>query len=138
MNDDVTLKKSARLRRFLARVVEEYQGNPRRLAEIATQDAIVLNLMRACEAAIDLALHRISKCKLGVPQNNRHAFEILLQKRVIGEDTCGAMKRMIRFRNVAVHDFEKLQLPVLQSILEKNLFDFETFLSEISSPTPLS
>ena len=38
---------------------------------------ILLNLLRACEVSIDLAMHIIRKRKLGVPQHSRQAFELL-------------------------------------------------------------
>jgi uncharacterized protein YutE (UPF0331/DUF86 family) len=45
---------------------------------------------------------------------------------------------MVGFRNVAVHSYEKLQLPILESIVTRNLTDFDTFLSEITHPHPQS
>ncbi len=42
------------------------------------------------------------------------------------------MKHMVEFRNIAVHSYQNIQLPILQAILEKHLLDFETFLGELS------
>ncbi len=135
MMDDVTTNKAAIIRRCLSRVNEEYRGDPSRLDDFTTQDSIVLNILRACEASIDLAMHRISLDKLGVPQSSRDAFDILFQHHAIGGDTSTSMKHMVGFRNIAVHSYEKLQRPILQAIVERHLADFENFLSEISSST---
>jgi uncharacterized protein YutE (UPF0331/DUF86 family) len=35
---------------------------------------------------------------------------------------------MVGFRNIAVHDYMKIQVPILQSILDDNLGDFEEFV----------
>lgn len=51
--------------RCLKRVEEEFAGNPRNLENITKLDAIVLNLQRACEAAIDLAMHMVATERWG-------------------------------------------------------------------------
>lgn len=60
MADDVILNKAAIIERCVARVREEYADDERNLTDNLTrQDSIILNLQRACEAAIDLAMrHR--------------------------------------------------------------------------------
>ena len=74
MVDDVILNKAASLERCLKRIQEEYAGRKQNLVENQTkQDAIVLNLQRACETAIDLAMYVVSQRKLGVPQDSRDA-----------------------------------------------------------------
>ncbi|MEI7862096.1 MAG: HepT-like ribonuclease domain-containing protein, partial [Planctomycetota bacterium] len=77
MPDDVALNKLAIIERCLRRVAEEYQGQPARLENFTVQDSIVLNVQRACEAAIDMAMHVVAKRRLGVPQDARSAFELL-------------------------------------------------------------
>ncbi len=134
MIDDVTLNKAAIVRRCISRVKEKYQGDPSRLDDFTAQDSIVLNLLRACEATNDMAMHEISRSKLGVPQTSRHAFEILFQNQVINSGTNIAMKHMVGFRNVAVHSYEKLHRQILEAIVERHLTDFESFLSEIMHP----
>ena len=71
MVDDVLLNKSATIERCLKRIREEYGGEDTNLYHnITRQDAIVLNLQRACQAAIDLATHLVRIHSLGVPQEN--------------------------------------------------------------------
>ena len=132
MIDDIGLNKAAIIRRCLKRIAEEYQNDPRRLKGFTTQDAIVLNLLRACEAAIDLAMHRVAQGRLGIPQASRDAFELLVQNAILSQPTANAMKHMVGFRNIAVHSYQAIQLPILQAILEKHLADFESYLAELS------
>ena len=47
-----------------------YEGNPENLTDFTNQDSIVLNIQRACEASIDLAMHVVSERKLGVPKTS--------------------------------------------------------------------
>lgn len=37
------------------------------------------------------------------------------------------MKRMVGFRNIAVHDYQTLQLPIVVSIITRHLNDFLSF-----------
>ena len=78
MADDVVLNKAASIERCLQRILEEYVGNKQNLVANQTkQDAIVLNLQRACETSIDLAMYVISQRRLGIPQDSRDAFTLL-------------------------------------------------------------
>jgi uncharacterized protein YutE (UPF0331/DUF86 family) len=37
---------------------------------------------------------------------------------------------MVGFRNIAVHNYQDLQLPILRAVIEEHLDDFATFLAE--------
>ncbi len=93
-------------------------------------DAIVLNLQRACEAAIDLAMHRVRVHRLGVPQESREAFAALARAGLLDPDLATAMQRMVGFRNIAVHDDQALSLDIVKAILAGHLGELERFASE--------
>lgn len=131
MNDDISRNKEQIIRRCLRRIGEEFQNNPARLEHFTTQDSVILNLLRACEAAIDLAMHHVAELRLGVPQSSRDAFTLLEHSAKITPKTAEAMRHMVEFRNIALHSYQSLQLPILESILTKHLGDFEAFLKEI-------
>lgn len=132
MADDVILNKAASIERCLQRIVEEYSGNKQNLVGNQTkQDAIVLNLQRACETAIDLAMYVVSQRKLGVPQDSRDAFALLQTADILSPDLVQRMQRMVGFRNVAIHEYTRLNLEVVHSIITTQLEDFRTFSSKI-------
>lgn len=132
MADDVILNKAASIERCLRRIEEEYAGNKQNLAANQTkQDAIILNLQRACETAIDLAMYVVSQRKLGVPQDSRDAFRLLQTSGIIPIDLATRMQHMVGFRNVAVHEYARLNLDVVHAIITKQLDDFRTFSSTI-------
>jgi uncharacterized protein YutE (UPF0331/DUF86 family) len=132
MIDDIDLNKAAIIRRCLKRISEESRGNPSRLDDFTIQDSIVLNLLRACEAAIDLAMHRVAQGRFGIPQTSRDSFQLLAQNGILSHASATAMKHMVGFRNIAVHNYQNIQLPILQAIVEKHLVDFESYLGELS------
>jgi len=128
MVDDVALSKAAIIERCIARVREEYAGDEQNLlANLTRQDSIILNLQRACEACIDLAMHLVRTRRLGVPQETRQAFELLRDAELLDPDLAERMSRMVGFRNVAVHDYRKLDLQIVKSIVTAHLNDFLAF-----------
>lgn len=132
MADEVVLNKTAVIERCLARIAEEYEGHEDELeANYTRQDAIVLNLLRASEAAIDLAMHATRVGKLGLPQESREAFALREREGWIQPYISRRMQAMVGFRNVAVHDYQKLNLDILKNVLENNLEDFRTFSAAI-------
>ena len=132
MADDVILNKAASIERCLRRITEEFAGDRQNLAANQTkQDAIVLNLQRACETAIDLAMYVISQRRLGLPQESRDAFALLQTADILPSELAGRMQRMVGFRNVAVHEYTRLNLDIVLTIITKHLDDFRTFSSTI-------
>jgi len=91
---------------------------------LTRQDAAILNIQRACEAALDMGQHIIRRERLGVTQSARDTFTLLQQAGWINESVAEQMKRMAGFRNVAVHDYQALQLPITTNILTQHLNDF--------------
>src|SRR5688500_3366374 len=132
MADDVILNKAASIERCLLRIVEEYGGDRQNLVANQTkQDAIILNLQRACETSIDLAMYVISQRRLGLPQESRDAITLLQTAGILPTDLATRMHRMVGFRNVAVHEYARLNLDIVHTIITKRLGDFRTFSSTI-------
>ena len=132
MVDDVVVNKAEIIERCVARVREEYADDARNLTvNVTRQDSIVLNLQRACEASIDLAMHVVRSQRLGVPQETREAFALLRDAKLLDSDLADRMMRMVGFRNVAVHDYRKLNLAIVQRIVTDHLGDFLAFAEAI-------
>jgi uncharacterized protein YutE (UPF0331/DUF86 family) len=128
MVDDVILNKAAVIERAVRRAREEYGGDDANLLSNQTrQDAIILNLQRACESSIDAAMHLVRLHRLGIPQETREAFELLEQAGRLDTALAARLKKMVGFRNVAVHDYQKLNLDIVRQILLDHLEDFLAF-----------
>ena len=128
MADDVLLNKAAAIERAVARAREEYAGDDANLLQNQTrQDAIILNLQRACESSIDAAMHLVRVHRLGVPQETREAFDLLERAGHLDVSLANRLRKMVGFRNVAVHDYQKLNLDVVRAILVERLDDFLEF-----------
>ena len=121
MIDDVVLNKTEIVKRCIGRAKEEYDGNPENLENYTKQDSVTLNIQRACEAVIDLGMHVIAERGLGIPQTSRDTFEILQNNKIITPEMSERLKAMIGFRNIAIHNYQRLNLKIIQAIIEKDL-----------------
>jgi uncharacterized protein YutE (UPF0331/DUF86 family) len=128
MSKDVILNKISVIERCIKRVNEEYENNFENLKNYTKQDSIILNIQRACEASIDIAMHIVSEKKLGIPQNSRDAFEVLYSNNIIDEKLTKNLKAMADFRNIAVHDYQTVNLEIVKQIIEKHLLDLKDFV----------
>jgi uncharacterized protein YutE (UPF0331/DUF86 family) len=128
MADDVLLNKAAAIERAVRRVREEHAGDDANLLTNQTrQDAILLNLQRACESSIDAAMHLVRVRRLGIPQETRAAFVMLQDSGVLDARLADRLKKMVGFRNVAVHDYQRLNLEIVRRIVVEHLDDFLAF-----------
>ena len=124
-SNDVLINKAATVERCVARIREDYDAEFR--TNFTKQDAVILNLERACQACIDMAAHVVKTRKLGVPQTSRELFALLAKHQIIAPSLSENLQGMVSFRNIAVHDYASLNLDIVMSIVEKHLTDFTNF-----------
>jgi len=125
--DDVVLAKAASIERAVARVRALHGGDHARLDDLTTQEAIILNLQRGCESAIDLAMHLVRREGLGLPKTSREAFAMLESGGALEAELAARMGKMVGFRNIAVHSYQELSRPILEAILEQHLPELLAF-----------
>lgn len=125
--NDVILNKTTIIERCVKRIYEVYERDPEHLTDYTRQDSIILNIQRACEASIDIAMYIVGERGLGVPKATREAFQLLQEARIIEASLAENLMNMVGFRNVAVHDYQVLEIAILEAILEKHIDDFKDF-----------
>lgn len=131
MDLDIVVNKIATIERCLERVRKTYNEDSKNLEDLDKQDIIILNIQRVCEAAIDISMHICAQQGLGIPQANADAFGFLFEKGVITSELHQSLKSMVGFRNVAVHDYQKLNLKILRAVIEEHLQDLTEFTESI-------
>ena len=131
MKNDVILNKISIIERCIHRIHDVYDNDPSNLKDYTKQDSIILNIQRACEACIDLAMHIVAEKRLGLPQTSREAFDLLQDQFIIDEEVAKRLKAMVGFRNIAVHNYQTLNLDILKQIVENHLGDFTNFTKQI-------
>lgn len=129
MADLIILNKTASIERCLNRIREDFEGfEDQFLKDQMRQDAIFLNLQRACELSIDLANHLVKVLQLGIPQDSRSCFDLLEKDNFIPADLSLNLKRMVSFRNIAVHQYQEIDLALAQEIVSKHLGVFKDLI----------
>lgn len=126
-NKAVVLNKFETIEKCINRINEEYEGDSKNLQDYRKMDMIVLNLQRACEAVLDLAMYIVSTRKLGLPQNKREAFVLLEENKIIDSTMSKNMQGMVGFRNIAVHDYKEIDEDILKDVIENHLNDLLDF-----------
>ncbi len=82
---------------------------------------------QACQACIDIANLIISINGFELPSQYKQSFSILEKNKIISHEISQIMKSMVGFRNIAVHDYKKIDPKILKSIVDNHLKDFENF-----------
>ncbi len=78
-------------------------------------------------------MHLVRIRGLGLPQDSRDAFSLLLRANLIPSELCPRLQVMVGFRNVAIHDYQKLNLDIIRAVLNERLADFEAYCDYLLS-----
>ncbi len=130
-NRDAVLGKISNIRNCLASIKRATNLEPGSLDDLMKQDVFVLNLERAIQASIDIANLLIAQNGWELPRSYRHAFQILERNHVLTSELTKQMSAMAGFRNIAVHDYAKLDINIMKSILSNNLIDIQDFCAAV-------
>jgi uncharacterized protein YutE (UPF0331/DUF86 family) len=83
------------------------------------------------ETCLDVSGHIISDERLKVPKTYADMFRILVENKILKKAQLEALEKMAQFRNIIVHDDQKIDAGIVIGILQKNLHDFERFKEAI-------
>ncbi len=118
---DGLAQKSARLERCVQRAREEHANASHFLTDFTRQDAAILNIQRACELAIDMGNMVIAFEGWGLPASAREVFATLRQRAIIEADMAHSLERMVGFRNIAVHEYQALDMAIVAAVIQRDI-----------------
>ncbi|MET3516117.1 uncharacterized protein YutE (UPF0331/DUF86 family) [Pseudacidovorax sp. 1753] len=118
---DALAQKSARLERCVRRAREELAAAADFMTDFSRQDAAILNVQRACELAIDMGNMVIAAQGWALPGSAREVFATLQQEGVIDADLAAVLGRMVGFRNIAVHEYQSLDVAIVVAVIRHEL-----------------
>lgn len=128
MDDSRLLDKIETVERCVRRAREEYFADPETFQNNFTrQDAAILNVQRACDTCIDIGFILIRTHKLGFPGSTREVFDILTRTGWISGDLLSALKGMVGYRNVALHQYVELSFDITVGVITRGLDDCLAF-----------
>ncbi len=132
--NDIIINKIQSIQRCIARAREEHKLAGENFAvDFSHQDAAILNITRACEQAIALANYLIKTRRFGIPTSSGESFELLARQKVISGELAHRLKKMVGFRNIAVHVYHELDIAIIESVIREGLDDLVAFGDAVSS-----
>ena len=120
--------------------VDTYLGQIKEFSKISgsaynndwkTQRIVERTLQILVEQCIDIANHIISDKGMRLPAGYADAFQVLMENAIISKKLFQTMEKMAKFRNVVVHQYEKIDPAIVVSILHRHLGDFEKYKKAI-------
>ncbi len=120
--------------------LEEYILNLREVEDITIeklledwkiQRAIERVLQISIEICVDIANHIISSMGWRVPISYSDTFKVLKENKVISDELFIVMERMVKFRNIIVHNYDRIDQTIIIGILKNNINDFIRFKDSI-------
>lgn len=128
--NEVLAQKVASLQRCVARAREaRSEAGADFRTSYNLQDAAVLNVIRACDTAIDLANMLIRRRRLGIPGESRESFAILSREKAIPVDLGDRLQKMVGFHDIAVHQYRDLDMEIVEAVITRQLDDLLEFAS---------
>jgi len=128
---DLIATKIATIERCLARI-ERVRSEPSgRLDSIDVDDITALNLQRSIQAGIDLAAHVVATEGWGVPAAAGEAFDLLSEHSLLDRDLASRLRRMAAFRNIAIHEYRKLDPRIVETVVTNHLGDLRDLVARV-------
>jgi len=120
--------------------LDEYLGQIGEYSAISLEDyaqdwkiqrIVDRTLQMMIETCLDVAGHIISDEGFRVPETYADMFKILVENQILEKSQSEPLDRMTKFRNIVVHQYEKVDPTIVIGILRNNLGDFEKYKKAI-------
>ena len=121
-------------RKYL-KILKRYKVYSRQEIEenVDIRGAVERYLYLAAQAAIDLAEAVISYKGFRKPTTMSETFYILNEEDIVSGELTEKMVRMVGFRNVMAHDYEKVNYDIVYDVLQNRLADVAEFIERIEA-----
>jgi uncharacterized protein YutE (UPF0331/DUF86 family) len=99
--------------------------------DVNLKGAVERYLYLVSQTTIDLAEAVISHKNFRKPTTFAESFQILAEEKIIFPELTEKMIKLVGFRNIIAHDYEKVNYNIVYDILQNKLQDIEEFISKI-------
>lgn len=132
-NLTVIENKISAIRKYL-KILERYKKYSQQEIErdLDIRGALERYLYLVVQAAIDLSEAIIAYKELRKPATMGESFAILQEEKILPAELADKLTRMVGFRNVVAHDYEKIDYRIVYDVLQNRLKDIEQFIKKIS------
>ncbi len=116
------------LNRCLERVKLHTPANVEALqSDFDTQDIICLNIQRAVQISVDIAAHILAEQLHEQTPTMAETFLTLSKYGILERQLASRLAKAVGFRNIAVHEYNTLDMNILYSIITKEIGCFYEF-----------
>jgi uncharacterized protein YutE (UPF0331/DUF86 family) len=128
VSNEVIQQKLNSIARCIERLESKIPSGPEELnSDIDLQDIVMINLERLVQLSVDCAMILISERKwLPVPQSMAESFIVLAHKGYIDRPLADRLVKAVGFRNLAVHEYDKINWNIVYRIMTERITDFKT------------
>ena len=89
-------------------------------------------LQLSIEILLDIGKLLVIIKELKKPEENQEIFSVLRDEKIVSEKLADNLMGIANFRNILVHDYEKIDREIVYEKLQNNLSDIEDFKKEIA------
>ena len=120
------------LNRCLERVKLQMPANVEALqSDFDTQDIICLNIQRAVQISVDIAAHILAEQLHEQTPTMAETFLALSRHGLLDSQLASRLAKAVGFRNIAVHEYNTLDMNILYSIITKEIGCFDDFAAVV-------
>jgi uncharacterized protein YutE (UPF0331/DUF86 family) len=134
VDKDLILAKAGSVKRHIDRIKAKSDADVATfMRDLDRQESIAFNMHLAIQNCMDIAAHIISDEGLGVPGSAGEMFFILQENGFLSADLADRMVKAVGFRNLLVHEYQKIDLQRLHKAADNNVDDLIEYLSAVFS-----
>lgn len=95
------------------------------------QRIVERTLQMMIESCVDIAGHIISDQGFRIPKNYSDTFSVLHENSILVDRLHLSLKKMAQFRNIIVHQYDKIDSEIVIGILQRDINDFIAYKEAI-------
>ena len=95
------------------------------------QDIISLNIQRAVQISVDIAAHILAEQLHEQTPTMAETFLALSRHGLLDSQLASRLAKAVGFRNIAVHEYNTLDMNILYSIITKEISCFDEFAAVV-------
>jgi len=133
MDSQILSEKLEALRRCIQRIEDRRKDSPEALSgDVDAQDILSLNLTRAVQLCVDMAMHVLSADEQLPPETMAATFDGMAEAGYLSSELSQRMRAAVGFRNIAVHSYQAIDWAIVHRITHEGLEDFRGFAAAIA------
>jgi uncharacterized protein YutE (UPF0331/DUF86 family) len=113
------------IKEFKTSSVADYAGSWK------AQRIVERTLQMMLESCVDIAGHIISDQGFRIPKNYADTFSVLHENSILVDRLHLSLKKMAQFRNIIVHQYDKIDSEIVIGILQRDINDFIAYKEAI-------